>query len=282
MSIYKAIENLPEELITPEIAQAAIEEGKLELLGCMPQKYITDEIILSIIEKNTDSYSYNGFDLSNIPEQLRRTEVCEFAIKRNKDNIFHVPKNQMSSGMLDEMMVNVERKLKYLHLFPKTAWTLQHLVNGVNSIYSKTTQNSGPRGGYRNPTTTTDLKPVAIFMSYVPNKLKNKEFYAELLDSKMSIDDIDTLTPSQFKDRNYYLRIAQKKFSLVPESFYDYDILSTGLKSNKISLSPYYSSSHYNNDPKDREKREQQEKLRGQVFAIMDAKMADKIGRAHV
>ena len=29
--IYKAVQNLPEELITPEIATAAIAEGRLEL-----------------------------------------------------------------------------------------------------------------------------------------------------------------------------------------------------------------------------------------------------------
>ena len=275
MSIYEAVANLPEDLINPEIAQAAIDEGKIELLDSLPHKYLSGEVIMSIIERNVDSYSFRKFNLKNIPEDLRSKEVCEFAIKKSDNNILYTPKEHISNAMLTEMMLSVEGNLKYLHLFPESVWTIENLVKGVSSIYSKTTQNSGPRGGYRSPTTRTDLKPVAIFMSYVPNKLKNREFYTELFDSRLSIDDIDTLTPLQFQDKDYYLKVAQKKFSLVPDFYYDYDTISAGLKNNQISLSPHYSSSYYNNDPKDREKKAQHEKIREQVFAIMDAKMAD-------
>ena len=273
--IYEAVANLPEELITPEIAQAAIQEGKIELLDSLPHKYLSGEVVMSIIERNSEGYSWRGFNLKNIPEGLRSREVCEFAIKKEKNNILHTPSEHISNEMLSAMMVGVERNLKYLHLFPESVWTIEDLVNGVSSIYSKTTQNSGPRGGYRNPITTTDLKPVAIFMSYVPNKLKSREFYLELFDSRLSIDDIDTLTPSRFKNKSYYLKVAQKRFSLVPESFYDYDTLLAGLRNNQISLSPHYPSSYYRNDSKDRAKSEQQEKIRELIFSVMDDTMAD-------
>ena len=59
--IYEAVANLPEELITPEIAAAAIEEGNIQLLDCLPHKYLTGEVVVSVIEKNSNSYSYYGF-----------------------------------------------------------------------------------------------------------------------------------------------------------------------------------------------------------------------------
>ena len=275
MSIYEAAANLPEELITPEIATAAIDEGRIELLDSLPHKYLSGEVVMAIIEKNADGYSWRGFNLKNIPENLRTKDVCIFAIKKDKENILHTPKEHISNEMLSMMMSSVEGNLKYLHLFSETEWTAENLVDGVNSIYSKTTQNSGPRGGYRSPTTITDLKPVAIFMSYVPRRLITREFYSKLFDSRLSIDDIDALTPLQFQDKDYYLKVAQKKFALVPDFYYDYDTILAGLENNQISLSPHYSSSYYNNDPKDIEKKVQHEKIREQVFAIMDAKMAD-------
>ena len=51
IEIYKAIANLPQELITPEIAAAGIEEGDIKLLDHLPHKYLTSEIILGIKEK---------------------------------------------------------------------------------------------------------------------------------------------------------------------------------------------------------------------------------------
>ena len=68
--IYEAVANLPEELITPEIAAAAIEEGNIQLLDCLPHKYLTGEVVVSVIEKNSNSYSYYGFKLSSLPEEI--------------------------------------------------------------------------------------------------------------------------------------------------------------------------------------------------------------------
>ena len=97
-SIYEAVNNLPEALITPEIAQAAIEEGKLALLDCLPHKYLTGDVVVSIIQKNSDSW--RGFKLSSLPQDLRTKEVCEFAVDKDSDNITDVPKEYLSSTML--------------------------------------------------------------------------------------------------------------------------------------------------------------------------------------
>lgn len=275
MSICNALEYLPEHLVSPEIAEAAIEEGKLELLSNLPQRYLTSEVILSIIEKNTESYSWRGFDLGNIPTHLRSAAVCEFAVKKNSNNIVHTPKENLTTEMLSNLITSVESNLKYLHLFPESAWTMDDFVRGVSNIYSKTVHSTGPRGGYRSPTTVTDLKAVAIFMSYAPKNLKNKTFYMELFDTKLSVANIDELTPTRHKDKEYYLRVAQKDFSLVPESFYDYDLFLTGIRQRMVKLYEYQSYSYYRNDPKSEMEKAQHDSIREKVFALMDAAMAD-------
>ena len=131
------------------------------------------------------------------------------------------------------MMCNVESKLKYLHLFPDTLWNMAMVVRGIKSIYSKTTQQYGPRGGYHGTRTTTDLKPVAIFLSYVPANLKKEQLFVELFNTGMKMGDIDELTPDKLKDKAYYLKIEEKDFEHVTERFYDNDILLTDIKSGK-------------------------------------------------
>lgn len=273
--IHKAVENLPEELITQDIANAAIEEANIELLDTLPHKFLTGEVILAIIEKNNSGYSWQKFNLENIPEHLRTLEVCEYAVRKEESNILYTPSNLLNENMLSEMMCNVESKLKYLHLFPNTLWSMPMVVRGIKSIYSKTTQQYGPRGGYHGTRTTTDLKPVAIFLSYVPAQLKKEQLFVELFNTGMAMGDIDVLTPDKLKDKAYYLKIAEKDFSLVPERFYDYDILLTAIKSGKISLSEYSSYSYYRNDPKVASQKEHHDKIREKAFKVMDSAMAN-------
>lgn len=100
INICKAIANLPEELVTPEIATAGIEEANIELLDHLPHKYLTGAVILNIINKNEKSYSWQSFSLSRIPEELRTQEVCDFAVNKDIDNFSHVPANCRTSDML--------------------------------------------------------------------------------------------------------------------------------------------------------------------------------------
>ena len=142
--IYKAVANLPEELITPEIAAAAITEGKIELLDYLPHRYLTGEVVVSIIEKNADSYSWRGFNLSSLPEEIRTKEVCEFAVKKDDSNIEAVPTGLRSKTMLKRLLNTTKRNIKYLHLFPAEVWTMELALEGVQNIYSETTSNYGP------------------------------------------------------------------------------------------------------------------------------------------
>lgn len=73
--IYEAIKNLPDNLITPEIINAGIEEGHIELLNILPKQYLTRENIKKL--KNKDSYSYYSFDLTKIPFKNVDQEICD-------------------------------------------------------------------------------------------------------------------------------------------------------------------------------------------------------------
>ncbi len=115
--IYEAIEYLPEHLITEEIAQAAIEEGNIKILNTLPHRFLNGEIVMSLINRNSENYRYADFNLKNLPLELRSKEVCEFAIKKSDSNILHTPKEHISEDMLTAMVKSAAHNFKYLHLF---------------------------------------------------------------------------------------------------------------------------------------------------------------------
>lgn len=274
--IYEAVANLPEELITPEIAAAAIEEGNIQLLDCLPHKYLTGEVVVSIIEKNSNSYSYYGFKLSSLPEEIRTKEVCEFAVGKDESNILSVPARLRSGTMLPKLLNRSKQNIKYLHLFPAEVWTEELALFGVKNIYSETVSNYGRRGGYHGSSTHTDVKRVQIFLSYVPNTVKTKQFYLNLSRLNMNLDDIDILIPDRYKKTAYYLNLAIKDFSRVPRNFYNYGMFMVAIENKKISFDePYFygsTSSVQRNAEKEKHKQ-----LMDAVFAVMDDAMADKV-----
>lgn len=262
--IYKAVKNLPEELITQEIADAAIKEGNIELLNHLPHKYLTGDVIIGIITKYEKSYGGNLFELKNIPENLRSKEICEFAVRQRHENILAVPENIRnqtiydiavskysgnitvvpkkfrSYSMLANMVSYVKTNLIYLHLFPASLWNKELAYKGINSIYSETSYNYGRHGAYYGSHKSTDIKRVQMFLSYVPKKLKNKSFFRGLFGTSLSAKHIDQMTPLCQKDKGYYLIMARRDFSLIPERFYGYDIfmsaLSEGSKTSVYDL----------------------------------------------
>lgn len=279
--IYKAVANLPEELITPEIAAAAIKEGNIELLDYLPHKYLSGEVVVGIIEKNANSYSWHGFNLSSLPEEIRTKEVCEFAVKKDDSNIVAVPAELRNATMLAKLLSGLKRNIKYLHLFPIEVWTMELALAGVKDIYSETTSNYGPRGGHHGYSTKTDVKRVQIFLSYVPNHIKNKEFYQGLFNLKMKREDIGILTPDRYKTKAYYLNVVATEFELVPKHFYDYDIFTVAIENRKISFDAPSYYSYYNKPTSEQQAaKENHKQLMEAVFAVMDDTMADKIVEA--
>ena len=274
--IYEAVANLPEELITPEIAAAAIEEGNIQLLDCLPHKYLTGEVVVSVIEKNSNSYSYYGFKLSSLPEEIRTKEVCEFAVGKDESNILSVPDELRSGTMLLKLLNRSKQNIKYLHLFPAEVWTEELALFGVKNIYSETVSNYGRRGGYHGSSTNTDVKRVQIFLSYVPNTIKTKQFYLNLSRLNMNLDDIDILIPDRYKKTAYYMNLAIKDFNRVPRNFYNYGMFMVAIENKKISFDePYFYGS--TSAIQRKVETENHKQLMDAIFAVMDDAMADKV-----
>lgn len=261
INICKAIAHLPEELVTPEIATAGIREGNIELLDHLPHKYFTGTVILSIINKNEKSYSWGSFSLSRIPEQLRTQEVCDFAVSKDIDNFSYVPANCRTSAMLQKMVSDVDKGIKYLHLFPETLWDITFAYAGINSAYSCHTQSYRYRGGYH-ASGTNDIKMVQVFLTFVPATLKTRKFYEGLfLNTRLSPEHIDLLTPVKYKRRSYYTQMATRKFSLIPQKQYNYEIFMAAMtEDSRTSVNELFS-----------------EQIKPHLFACLDNTMADHI-----
>ncbi len=168
------------------------------------------------------------------------------------------------------MVSSAESNLIYLHLFPESLWNLENIYKGINSIYRSGSNRYG-RAEY-------DLRQVAIFMSYVPKRCVNRKFYEGLFDTNLSPNHIHEMTPTRFKDKSYYLKIAEVNFDMVPSEMYDYDILTAGIKSDKIRIYPYSSSNYYGRRTNEDITNELKQKaILDAVLPIMDAKMADLI-----
>ena len=188
--IYTAVANLPEHLVTPEIAQAAIEEGNLKLLDCLPHRYLTEEAVMSIINRNEKSYCWDSFRLSNIPEPLRSEQLCEFAVKKDTDNILHVPENLRSLAMLEKMLERKDAGLKYLHLFRPSLWSAELVRKGISSVYTRT-YDSYRSGRYGGSQTAYDIKRVQILLSFVPIAILNRQFYLDLFSVGLKAEDMN-------------------------------------------------------------------------------------------
>ena len=92
--IISAIRTLPEYLFTPEIARAAIESNNIDALNYIPSRFLTMEMVESLIENNMKTWS--SFDLTRLPVEWRTREICEFAFKNNVNNIKAFPEKFIS------------------------------------------------------------------------------------------------------------------------------------------------------------------------------------------
>ena len=261
IEIYKAIANLPQELITPEIAAAGIEEGDIKLLDHLPHKYLTSEIILGIIKKNEKSYSWQSFELSSIPVGLRTQEVSDFAVNKDINNFPDVPAEYRSQLMLKKIVSDIDKGIKYLHLMPETLWDTSLAYAGVNDAYSCHSQSYNSRGRYYT-SGTNDIKMVQAFLTFVPEAIKNRQFYYGLFtNKKLASEHIDLITPLKHKSRPYYLQMATREFSLIPEKHYCYEIFMAAMAENsQTHISTLLS------DP-----------IKSYMLAYMDDTMADRV-----
>lgn len=229
-SICTAISNLPPALLTEEIINAAIKEGDIKLLDCLPQNYLTSEVVEGLISCNEKSYS--SFSLDNIPQERRTVIVCNYAVKKDLDNFSYVPVNLINGNMLSTLMASAKEAFKYLPLIPCHLWTREIVYMGIASLcYNRNSHyNYGRAHYYVNDSDSEKLKLIQILLSYVPQNIKTHGFYLGLFNHKeLTVENIDFLTPKKFKQGKYYTLMAERCFHLVPQSAYCYDIFMSAL-----------------------------------------------------
>ena len=237
--IIEAIQYLPEEFLTPEIVQAGIENGNIELLNCLPQKYLTPEVVLQLVEKDK---GYGSFDLKRIPKSALSVTVCEAAVEKSIKNFWHVPDKFKSPQMLNELMLNAPSTLAMLPSVPAEHWTEKAVYKGINALYAAMSSwNNGysQKHRYSNYHESTDsyFRMAQILLSYVPATIKREQFYLGLFASRMSTKDVVEITPTRYKNKAFYIRLAETDFELLPHKLYSKDTLLAALRSGGVT--PY-------------------------------------------
>lgn len=260
--IYQAITNLPDELITREIYEAAVEEGKIQLLNILPPEYLTEENINKILDKNAESYSWSSFSLSSIPEQCRTQKVCDAAVKKSLNNYLTVPGDKKTNDMLLKIMGCAEKYIHFLSEIPTATWDENAVYSGIKSIYnsgnSSTRYYSSASAGKE-----TQMKLIQILLAYVPEPIKTKAFYFGLFSLSMDVMDIDFLIPHKYKKTDYYLEMAKKSVRSVPVEKLGYDVIKAALLSEKNSETDFWGGW------------KEQGLVKEPMLELMDAEMAD-------
>jgi hypothetical protein len=266
-NITTAIEHLPEGLITPEIVAAALKESDIKLLNFLPQRFLTEENISTLVE-NDKSY-WGHFDLEKIPLSCRSQAVCTCAVKKLKDNYRHVPGEFKTPAMLDELMDNVHNSFYLMEFVPPNHWSSGAVYKGISRLYRESGNSRSYAGSpsYSSCTGNRDkaLKSAQILLSFVPRSVLNRSFYHGLFQLEaLPAKDATFLTPVKYRNNNFYLLLAQKDFSLVPGKKYSYEIFMAALD-ERGCLNP---SDIFEKQP-----------LREAVLPLMDNVMADALVR---
>lgn len=266
--ITKAIENLHEHLLTEEIVNAAVEEGNVQLLDYLPEKWLTPELIFNVVSsKNDDKYYLRSFDLGRIPLGARTKEVCLIAVKSDLGNFEHTPSEHRGTEMLKILVKSAQDALHLFPLIPEYAWSMEIVNKGIDSVISSCYRsNYTPRshrytGQTYNSSQAVEL--IQVFLEFIPKRLKTIKLYLGLFEQKsLSVNDIALLTPEKYKQHDYYLKLAQIDLNMVPESRYSYEHFMLALgPDSKMNVHNF------------KEKSKQRERL----FELMDEKMADLI-----
>ena len=123
-NITEAIKHLPEQLLTKELIEAALEEENICLLDYLPPHLITPEIVNRLVRNNQNSYI--GYDLQRLPAHCRTSEICEDAVARKARNFRYVPADVQSRAMLLQLILHTARNLELLFLVRSDLWA--HMV----------------------------------------------------------------------------------------------------------------------------------------------------------
>lgn len=226
-NIVKAVSMLPENLITPEIVQAAAKEHNPQLLHYLPEEYISQELINQIFETEKEN-NWDKWNLSYIPEQSRTYDICLQAVKNEIENINDVPAEYRHGEILNEVLEQ-RKVLHLLPLIPISSWTKQQAVTLIKYIWYH--HGFCP---YKSDKWLNACMKVQIALSFVSPAIRNFSFYLHLIEKEIiPVAMAHEITPPKFKNHKYYLILAEKDFTLVPEHRFDYEVFRAALCSKK-------------------------------------------------
>ena len=267
IDIYSAINNLPNELITPEIYEAGIKEANIKILDLLPEEYLTEDNINAILDSKENNYSWNTFSLSAIPEKAKTQKVCNAAVEKSLDNYLTVPEKKRTNDMLLKIMGRAENHIHFLSHVPASTWDEKAVYTGILSIYNSggTLYNYGR--SYPRSTTNkeTQMKLIQILLAYVPEEIKTKSFYFGFFATSMDVKDVDFLTPNKYKKADYYLEMGKKSIGNVPVEKLTYDIIKAALLSNNNPEGSFWGGWR------------EETHIKEPMLKLMDDKMADII-----
>lgn len=226
-NIVKAVSQLPETLITPEIVQAAAKEHNPKLLQYLPAKYISQALIDLIFETEKKN-NFDAWSLSYIPEKSRNYDICLQAVKNGIENINDVPAEHRHGEILNEVLKQI-KMLHLLTLIPASSWTKHQAVTLIKYIWYH--HGFCP---YKSDKWLNACMKVQIALSFVPPAIRNFSFYLHLLEKEIiPVAMAHEITPSKFKSHMYYFILAEKDFTLVPEHWFDYEVFRAVLCSKR-------------------------------------------------
>lgn len=271
-NIILAIEYLPEHYITKEMVWDALKTGDIDLLDHLPSKYMKPHLINMLLRY--DKSKSSSFDLDKIPEICRTKNICERAVLASIENYKYVPDSLKSTDMLHKVSALMNRYLDYLPIIPASTWDKKSLYNAIEALikengysYFNDWSHSGLQDVRTSHSKTNSLMLIQILLTYVPNEVKTKAFYHGLFEhSRLTVPDIDLITPLRCKNKKYYNLMAAKNFKYVPVKKIDYKGLYTAIESGSLGSNTIF------NNTSDYHKR---------IFEVMDDKMADLIARKH-
>lgn len=269
-NITEAISYLPEHLVSQQMVDEAAEEGDIRLLNCLPEKFITPELVFALVEKQNEQKSYlrPSFDLSRVPQAARTKEVCLAAVRAGASNFDHTPEEHRDSELLEILLRDTEENMYRISRMPAGSWNHRLVVKGIESIVRSGNGFSSSKYGYaiHQNGNTRVLELLQVFLALVPPRYKAAKLYIELFNiSFLSGKDIAFLTPEKYKQHAYYLAMAKKDLDLLPKSRYTYEHFTAALAPD--SKSTILNSSN--------------EEINKCLFEVMDDAMADLIISCH-
>ena len=217
--IISAIRTLPDYLFTPEIAQAAIESNHIDALNYIPSRFLTMEMVENLIENNMKTWS--SFDLARLPVEWRTRKICEFAFKNDVNNIKAFPESFISKEIAKRVVSCGSGHFNILSYIPASLWDAELAYIALNNKIVSGSYKVDNEGDYRR---------MQIVLRYVPESVKTRSFYLGMFrELKAECKVLSKLIPHKYKNKTYYMELAKRDLSLVPEQYISHEALYCAL-----------------------------------------------------